>query len=64
MLLLQQDGEGKYHIQNVSGWFQIVDGLVKPNYYNDWGGSVEGKTEAEFIEMLKTAVAESVTLQP
>jgi len=55
ILLLQEDDAG-YYIQSFSGWFQIVNGVVKPNFYNNWRASVEGKTEAEFVEMLKTAL--------
>ena len=56
VLLLQQSSRGGYYIQTASGWFQIVDGLVTANYYNDWRASVEGKTEAEFTELLKAAL--------
>jgi hypothetical protein len=56
VLLLQKDGEGGYYIQGVSGWFQIVDGVVRANYFNEWRGSVEGKTEAEFVDMIKAAL--------
>src|SRR5436309_5314856 len=67
VLLLQEDGEdgkGGYYIQGVSGWFQIVNGVVRANSYNEWGPSVEGKTEAEFVEMIKAAVNEGTALSP
>ena len=64
VLLLQEDGKGGYYIQGVSGWFQIVNGVVRANSYNEWGPSVEGKTEAEFVEMIKAAVNEGTALSP
>lgn len=56
ILLLQRGSDGNYHIEHVTGWFQIVDGLVKANYFNDWRASVVGKTEAEFVDMIKAAL--------
>jgi hypothetical protein len=56
ILLLGRGSDGNYHIEHVTGWFQIVDGVVKANYFNDWRAAVEGKTEAEFVEMIKAAL--------
>jgi hypothetical protein len=60
ILLLQQDGKGGYYIQGVSGWFQVVDGLMRANYYNDWRrASVDGETEAAFVQQLSAALQPS-----
>ncbi len=56
VLLLQHNDDVGYYVQNVTGWYRVVDGAVKANYFNEWGASVEGKTEAEFVEMIKAAL--------
>jgi hypothetical protein len=55
VLLLQKSKLG-YEIQSVSGWYQIVGGLVHPNSLNSWGTSVNGSTEAAFLQALRAAM--------
>ena len=56
VLLLQRNDEGVYLVQHVSGWFRIVDGSVKANGYNDWSVSVNGRSEADFVQQLTAAL--------
>ncbi len=55
ILLLEKTRLG-YEIQSVSGWYQVVDGLVRSNRENTWGSSVDGLTEAAFVQQLRAAL--------
>ncbi len=56
VLLLEKDKEGTSYIQSVSGWYQVVGGLVQSNAGNTWGDSVNGQTEAAFVQQLQAAL--------
>ena len=50
------EASGGYYIQSFSGWYQAVGGKVQSNPFNTFGASVEGKTEAEFVDLLIAAM--------
>ncbi len=56
VLLLENDKRVGYYIQGFSGWYQVVCGLVHSNPGNAWGASVNGITEAAFVQQLQAAL--------
>jgi hypothetical protein len=56
VLLLQKSSSDGYVIQSVSGWYQVVNGVVRSNGFNRWGESVDGRTEGDFVQMLKAGI--------
>jgi hypothetical protein len=54
-LLLKKSPTGDYTIESISGWYQITGGGVRSNILNTWGQSFNGKSEADFIQLLKAA---------
>jgi hypothetical protein len=54
VLLLEKFGD-QYWVMGESGWFRVVDDRMTPNPFNDWGASVDGMPEAQFIELLTAA---------
>jgi hypothetical protein len=57
LLFLQANGSGGYVIQSISGWHAVVGGVVHPHALNPWARSVDGETEAVFIQQVKQAAA-------
>ncbi len=57
VLLLQKSSTGGYSIQSISGWYQVVSGVVRSNGFSSWGKSIDGQTEAEFVQALKAAIS-------
>ncbi len=55
VLLLQKSTTGGYAIQSISGWYQVSGGVVRSNGYNTWGKSIDGQTEAGFVQLIKAA---------
>jgi hypothetical protein len=54
VLFLQKDETG-YYVQSISGWYQVVDGKSEASPLNPWGSEAAGGTEAQFIELIRTA---------
>lgn len=56
VLLLRSDGAGGYLIQSISGWYQVVDGLIQANGLSPWGKALDGQTESAFIQLIQAAL--------
>ena len=54
--LLEKDKNGTFYIQSVSGWYQVVGGLVRSNPGNAWRASIDGQTEGAFVQQVQAAL--------
>ena len=54
VVLLLQAGIGGANpsIQSISGWYEVVNGVVQANALNPWGSQVNGMTEPAFLQLL------------
>jgi hypothetical protein len=57
LLLRWSSSTSTYYVESGTGWYQVVDGAIRTDRYNPFASTVNGLSEAAFVQRLTAAVS-------